>query len=70
MKKTSTILIAAAFLAACGAQDTPATDETSAAPEPAAAEATDEVVAEPECNPETDDNCDHTGTVIVPPDRN
>ena len=70
MKKTSIILIAAAFLAACGAQDETAPEETAATPETAATEAAEDTVAEPECAPETEENCDHTGTVIVPPDRN
>lgn len=64
MKKTSIILIAATFLAACGAQDEPVADET------ASVEAAVEVEAEPECDSETDEGCDHTGTVNVPPDRN
>ena len=68
MKKISCILIAAGFLVACGAQDTPAPEEAATAEASAAADTTEEVVAEPECDP-TDPDCDHTGTVNRPPDR-
>lgn len=67
MKRIASMLIAAGFLAACGGQDATTTDVEAPAPEVAAAEASAEEVAEPECDP-TDPDCDHTGTVNRPPD--
>lgn len=62
MKKLSGIIFATAFLVGCGGADETPTSEEAAA-------ATEAEVAEPECDPATDPDCDHTGTVNVPPDR-